>query len=163
MKKNVTVYLIINNAFNRSTYWFYISFDANVWSKIQCFPGFNTKMVITILRISICLLYIHPKTKFQAIFMRIYRYVPNLKTLIYEPPMGKPSVCIGENKDVDQLRGNHEADQRLCFRYTDRTIPLNFPTPAIFCACTALFVSDLFGNHIVGFSTRCLLCLTLFQ
>ena len=29
-----------------------------------------------------------------------------------------------ENKDADQLRGNREADQRLCFRYTDSTIPL---------------------------------------
>ena len=27
-------------------------------------------------------------------------------------------------KDADQLRGNREADQRLCFRYTDKTIPL---------------------------------------
>ena len=25
---------------------------------------------------------------------------------------------------------------------------------AVFCACTAQFVSDLFGNHIVGFPTR---------
>ena len=31
--------------------------------------------------------------------------------------MGKPTICIGENKDADQLRGNREADQRLCFRY----------------------------------------------
>ena len=38
--------------------------------------------------------------------------------------MGKPTICIGENKDADQLRGNCEADQRLCFRYTDSTIPL---------------------------------------
>ena len=29
-----------------------------------------------------------------------------------------------ENKDADQLRGNREADQRLCFRYIDSTIPL---------------------------------------
>ena len=36
--------------------------------------------------------------------------------------MGKPTICIGENKDADQLRGNREADQRLCFRYTDSTI-----------------------------------------
>ena len=28
--------------------------------------------------------------------------------------MGKPTICIGENKDADQLRGNREADQRLC-------------------------------------------------
>ena len=38
-------------------------------------------------------------------------------------PMGKPTICIGENKGADQLRGYREADQRLCFRYTDSTIP----------------------------------------
>ena len=38
--------------------------------------------------------------------------------------MRKPAFCICENKDADQLRGNREADQRLCFRYTDSTIPL---------------------------------------
>ena len=36
----------------------------------------------------------------------------------------KPAFCICENKDADQLRGNREADQRLCFHYTDSTIPL---------------------------------------
>ena len=38
--------------------------------------------------------------------------------------MRKPDFRICENKDADQLRGNHEADQRLCFRYIDSTIPL---------------------------------------
>ena len=38
--------------------------------------------------------------------------------------VGKPTICIGENKDADQLRGNREADQRLCFRYMDSTLPL---------------------------------------
>ena len=38
--------------------------------------------------------------------------------------MRKPAFCICENKDADQLRGNREADQRLCFRYKDSTIPL---------------------------------------
>ena len=37
--------------------------------------------------------------------------------------MRKPTICMGENKDADQLRGNREADQRLCFRYTDSTFP----------------------------------------
>ena len=41
--------------------------------------------------------------------------------------MGKPTICICicicENKGTDQLRGNREADQRLCFRYSDSTIP----------------------------------------
>ena len=36
----------------------------------------------------------------------------------------KPTFFICENKDADQLRGNREADQRLCFRYIDSTIPL---------------------------------------
>ena len=38
--------------------------------------------------------------------------------------MGKPTICIGKNKDTDQLRGNREADQRLCFWYSDSTVPL---------------------------------------
>ena len=36
----------------------------------------------------------------------------------------KPDFCLGENKGADQLRGNREADQRLCFRYSDCIIPL---------------------------------------
>ena len=57
----------------------------------------------------------------------IIRYATNLVEhylQIYEPPHGKPTICIGKNKDADQLRGNCDADQRLCFRYTDNTIPL---------------------------------------
>ena len=38
--------------------------------------------------------------------------------------MRKPTICICENKDANQLRGNREADQRPCFRYLDSTIPL---------------------------------------
>ena len=56
--------------------------------------------------------------------------------------MGKPTICIGENKGADQLRSNCEADQR------------------IFCDCTALFVSDLVGTQIVGFLMhRLIFCL----
>ena len=36
----------------------------------------------------------------------------------------KRDYCLCENRGADQLRGNREADQRLCFRYTDSTIPL---------------------------------------
>ena len=36
----------------------------------------------------------------------------------------KPAFCICENKDADQLLGNRKADERLCFRYIDSTIPL---------------------------------------
>ena len=38
--------------------------------------------------------------------------------------MRKPTFCICKNKDADQLRGCREADQGLCFRYIDSTIPL---------------------------------------
>ena len=38
--------------------------------------------------------------------------------------MRKPGFCICENKDADQIRGNREADQRLCFRYIDSAFPL---------------------------------------
>ena len=36
----------------------------------------------------------------------------------------KPDICMCENKNADQLRGNCKADQRICFRHTDSTIPL---------------------------------------
>ena len=38
--------------------------------------------------------------------------------------MRKRDYCICENKGADQPRSNCEADQRLCFCYTDSTIPL---------------------------------------
>ena len=71
--------------------------------------------------------------------------------------MRKPAFCICENKDAEQLRGNREADQRLCFRYTDSTIPFtfeirNFKPLDIFCICAARFVSDLVGNPEDRFS-----------
>ena len=44
--------------------------------------------------------------------------------------MRKMAFCICENKDPDQLGGNREADQRLCFRFIDSTIPL-LPTSEI--------------------------------
>ena len=55
--------------------------------------------------------------------------------------MRKPFFCICENKDAEQLRGNREADQRLCFRYTDSTIPL----------LPKYEISDQVGNQNVGF------------
>ena len=37
--------------------------------------------------------------------------------------MGKPPICIGKNEGTDQLCSNCEADQRLCFCYSDSTVP----------------------------------------
>ena len=65
----------------------------------------------------------------------------------------KPAFCICKNKDADQLRGNREADQRLCFRYLDSTFLIqNFKALTIFCDCTARFVSDQVGNPEDRFS-----------
>ena len=38
--------------------------------------------------------------------------------------MRKSTICLGENKDADQLHGKREAGQRLHFRYSESTIPL---------------------------------------
>ena len=68
--------------------------------------------------------------------------------------MRKPTFYICENKDADQLRGNREADQRLCFRYIDSTIPL-LPKYEIsnFCSCKAWSVPGQVENQNVGFLT----------
>ena len=71
--------------------------------------------------------------------------------------MRKQAFCICENKDADQFRSNREADQRLCFRYTDSTIPLlskseMFKPLAIFCDCQVRFMLDLVGNPEDWFS-----------
>ena len=50
--------------------------------------------------------------------------VLNLRAPNMSLVMRKPALSICENKDADQLRGDRKADQRLCFRYTDSTIPL---------------------------------------
>ena len=35
----------------------------------------------------------------------------------------KRDYCLCKNKGADQFRGNPKADQRLCFRYSESTIP----------------------------------------
>ena len=49
----------------------------------------------------------------------IIKYGSNMSLVVR-----KLALCICENKDAHQLRGNREADLRLCFRYIDSTIPL---------------------------------------
>ena len=70
----------------------------------------------------------------------------NLTLLKLSHVMEKPTFRICKNKDTDL---------RLCFHYMDSTILL-FPKSkiqplTIFSEYTVWFVSDLFGNHIVGF------------
>ena len=53
-----------------------------------------------------------------------FKHEPGNVKLYLSRVMGKPAFFICKNKDTDQLRGNREADQRPCFRYTDCIIPL---------------------------------------
>ena len=66
--------------------------------------------------------------------------------------MRKPVFRICENKDADQVHGNHEADQCLCFRYTDSTIPLLSKVEISTSSRAARVVSDLVGNPEDRFS-----------
>ena len=82
----------------------------------------------------------------------------------------KPAFCICKNKEADQLRDDREADQHLCFRYTDGTIPLLSDSEisslyiAIFCGSTVPFVSDLVGNPEDRFShNEAHFCINLFH
>ena len=61
--------------------------------------------------------------------------------------MGKPTICIGENKDADQLRGNREADQRLCFRFLDSTIPLLKSKSSFLCLYWPVCVGPVRKPH----------------
>ena len=58
--------------------------------------------------------------------------------------MRKLAFCICENKDADQVRGNHEADQCLCFRFSESTIPILHKSkiPRLLPSSVARFVSD---------------------
>ena len=71
--------------------------------------------------------------------------------------MGKPTICIGENKSADQLSSNCEADQGLCVRYTDDTITLFSKSKIFICDYTGWFVWDLVGTQVVGFLTHMLM------
>ena len=44
--------------------------------------------------------------------------------LLFGPRHEKTNDMHMETKGADQLHSNCEADQRLCFRYTDSAIPL---------------------------------------
>ena len=64
--------------------------------------------------------------------------------------MGKPTICICQNKGADQLRVNGEADQRLCFRYSDSTIPLlsKFPVSShLLCLYSPICVGPVRKPH----------------
>ena len=71
----------------------------------------------------------------------------------------KQAFCICENKNADQLRGNREAAKLItAFIFATWIVQSlfylirNFKPLAIFCGCTAWFVSDQVGNNEDRFS-----------
>ena len=66
--------------------------------------------------------------------------------------MRKPTICIYENKDADQLRSNREADQRLCFRYTDSTISPHRASYGVYISQLIRFARVC--NHVTDFNAR---------
>ena len=78
--------------------------------------------------------------------------------------MRKQTICICENKDADQVNGNCEADQCLCFGYRDSTLPLllkseisSFEPASVVvqpdlcqtCSETTLLVFSCDGSYVV--------------
>ena len=58
----------------------------------------------------------------QLFLFHKYQFITNVITAyLLSLVVRKPAFCICENIDADHYR---EADQRLCFRYTDNSIPL---------------------------------------
>ena len=71
--------------------------------------------------------FVLPSLLFTIQMLDLADWLPRLEELFLlymSLVVRKPAFCICENKDADQLRGDREADQRLCFRYTESTIPL---------------------------------------
>ena len=65
------------------------------------------------------------KIMFSIINLKFFCFAYlSIETLV-EPHCDKTGFLRIKNKDADQLRGiNRLADQRLCFRYINSTIPL---------------------------------------
>ena len=89
------------------------------WCHISWFTVFYSKVKFG--RLYICM---RKSVKSYLIGNNLHQMTKLTLNLYLSLVVRKPFFCICENKDADQLRGNREADQRLCFRYTDSTIPL---------------------------------------
>ena len=72
--------------------------------------------------------------------------------------MGKPTICIGENKGANELSFAVTAKLISAFVFTTwivqlpSTLSQNFKPLACFCDCTGRFVSHLVGNPKDRFS-----------
>ena len=74
------------------------------------------------------------------------------KIYMYEPCHEKTCILPKTKAQISCTVTVQAADQRLCFRYIDSTIPSKISPLPIFCGCTARFESDLVGNPEDRFS-----------
>ena len=96
-----------------------------------------------------------------CIVLKIYMSVQFNIVLYLGHCTRKPTICICENKDADQLT----AKMISAYVFASRIVQFlyflnlhNFHLLTIFCDCTGRFVLDLVGTHIVGFLTHMLIC-----
>ena len=68
-------------------------------------------------------LYLTFKVWLRLFILYVFCFIAETVTNQMSLVMRKSAFFICENKDAEQLRSNCAADQRLCFRYTDNTIP----------------------------------------
>ena len=59
--------------------------------------------------------------------------------------MGKPTICIGENKDADQLRGNRSASQIVQFLFYLN--PKFQASSSVLCLCRPVCVGPVRKPH----------------
>ena len=128
----------IKNTYQKKKIWTYMYKDCRNMSCIttKTFSRFptrsDTNQGITKQMICVFFFFTYAKSSFSHDIAHLFiRMIENTSTSfkmetteLVSHVVRKPVFCICENKDADQLRGNREADQRLCFRYTDSTIPL---------------------------------------
>ena len=76
----------------------------------------------------------------------------NVVVITFEPRHEKTGFLHMRKQRPDKHQGNHVADQGLCFRYTDSTIPLLSKVEISTSSRTARVVSDLVGNPEDRFS-----------
>ena len=103
---------------------------AYLYSLISTFQGFVFHCLASMIHILLHNAYLASFSGFPLCFNTFFKdTLDNLldfsnPKVLYELLHEKTCFCVCENKDADQLCGNHEADQCLCFRYTGSTIPL---------------------------------------
>ena len=129
--------------------------NISMWSTVnanssqKCALSFSQ---LSNLQINICLIWF--PTLFSAAYAKgfkqsswVWSNYENDVCIIWAVTWENQIFAYAKKKDADELRGSREADQRLCFHYTDSTIPLllnpKFQASSHLQWLPSRFVSDL--------------------